>query len=1510
MGIFEDARQEETLRAHIRNLLYDYATQHITTNYVDFTEKAVNELLSQCLCPVPLSDNFSVRLPEEPFDALARFYALDTDLEPYDEKPTNSAAAITYIRNFLATLKGKSASQRAIDGDNHKPFTLDEPFIPILSRRARRETPRPGSNAFRASLDVSHVAFLNSSKVSINKPVLNPAIEEPAVNLESVLNVTFSLGPAIVPQVKNLLKATAALSRPGPNYKNRWLDPSARLDSPPLHLGLGFSPEFVPIFSRRRRFGFVSGSGQVGAEGEARKINGAERTTLEDNPAKQILDFDAASVDELAGTRMADVLYPVLSGPPPRSCAQLPVIAKLLPVKIEDEEMDLRNESMKIVDGWETYHSSSPAPGASTSSITTPHSSQEEIDQLNDYSKMRGLRVSSPDTELMTPVRLLKDSRMDLPALPRSKRFESGRVNNTTKPKRIGANKSLAAFLLDAFNTNNKPKPKPSSPPKARVSPASSPIMQFDEDEDDGTGTKTKMKTDEVKISESEEGEVDIESLESLIPQSGSNAGINGSPTAGTIQPSDPVSFEQDIYAILEGVRDDKEANTPLGFVMQEKLVMADGREMFMEVPNLPPPNEHPPDKILFLPKRLSDYIVPPGSGSGGSSCTGTYHRFLKKTKGRQSATLQLSWVPFTSLDPLPTDEAVVGVEHDYITNNTSVLNAFDRMGVTLEQGIARVVSLVDQVRAGELVLMGDEEEIEKAKSQYQSQPGSPLSSDAEEKIWTEWSKKADDVISRVLHAREEEDRKRSGIMLSREERRRLMGLGGVGTSRDEIVVPAGREVEVDMDTDPEEEGADAGVETGNDFEEQSHAFASAPPSPAFAANTNPNSNADMNPSFTSASIGDTVSHRPETRFGDPFYFARGDSHTNDIDNTTTWDQPASAPAPGDEFIDLMPSVGYPYQEGYENRFESGYGYEYGYAPGEDGGGDSDKENRDPLLALDSGLFPEGLEDDQFGQGHPNIDSSGYSYSHSYSPSLALYPRPWSLASAHAHQNASDEGEEEEDQYRRTKRPRLELEWGTRSERASVGCRDESHGYHHQDSVDDSGIGFMDCDYLSVSPTRHVAGFDWGGASASDKDVLEHHVTDVAGGTSLEDHDWSCLDAGEHIPGPWVTPNHFGEAPFVPLSLDSQVVLPATTDTTMSQNNKMLPSPSPSDVPPSSNTKPFDIPFHDHSAGIALFSKLRAKKLRTPEPIPKPLMEIPVAPDAHPSTTTLKSKSAPETIFDKDTLRLSEPREETSTLRTAAPAHWYMASVNILQKQALVRSFRKESCNINLVERDTLTDVDLIIDPHTAIIFTNLFALPSAVGIVTDNVSAQSWRYDHLLVVFEAFVPSMAFKPSKCESSANAEESLSAYSPPVLKAVGKFRRGVALAEACGHKRAGCRVMTAFADSVREAAGLVRKFGDEAEVRDGTGGILWGDRAWLEDDVEGESNLAAVDGMNPFAACVILCQTLIDDLVEIGPEERIVRFAPHVGRDRMVKLNEVIEQRMQDMQEDAGSSVVQ
>ncbi|KZP04183.1 hypothetical protein FIBSPDRAFT_844294 [Athelia psychrophila] len=113
--------RELQLRAHVHNLLYDYAKKYLTTDYICFTEDAVTALLSEALAPIPITDPHSFTLPEEPFDALTRILKL-TELKPYDEKFTVlHADALGFLRQALR-VSGKPRIERIWDEEDPGAF--------------------------------------------------------------------------------------------------------------------------------------------------------------------------------------------------------------------------------------------------------------------------------------------------------------------------------------------------------------------------------------------------------------------------------------------------------------------------------------------------------------------------------------------------------------------------------------------------------------------------------------------------------------------------------------------------------------------------------------------------------------------------------------------------------------------------------------------------------------------------------------------------------------------------------------------------------------------------------------------------------------------------------------------------------------------------------------------------------------------------------------------------------------------------------------------------------------------------------------------------------------------------------------------------------------------------------------------------------------------------------------------------------------------------------------------
>ena len=261
---------------------------------------------------------------------------------------------------------------------------------------------------------------------------------------------------------------------------------------------------------------------------------------------------------------------------------------------------------------------------------------------------------------------------------------------------------------------------------------------------------------------------------------------------------------------------------------------------------------------------------------------------------------------------------------------------------------------------------------------------------------------------------------------------------------------------------------------------------------------------------------------------------------------------------------------------------------------------------------------------------------------------------------------------------------------------------------------------------------------------------------------------------------------------------------------------------------PPGDVLPLNLELVTHSLRIAAFTELRAKNISRPEPPPTMPVPPPTAAANHVSESKLQPRIVPEEIFDRNTLRIPSPWNAPTTL------HRYMASMDVIQKQALIRSLRLRACAVDLVERDTLAGVDFILDSHTAILLAPLLTLPSQCEALTVRIAKQSWRYSRLLVIFEAFPASHSHRPGPTDTR-NAATPY-AYSPPILKAIKKLRRDLGIAEGGEAKRVATRVLFAFADNVDEVALFTRFFGDLAEANDDTGGAIWGARDWMEDEV--------------------------------------------------------------------------
>lgn len=133
--------RELEMRAHVHDLLHDYALTHITTDYIAFTNTAVHEvgsysclcnltsnnpcrsqILSQSLHAVPTRDSTSLAL-EPPLPELIASTLKLSKVSEYEEKLDVSPESKLYLKDFLhasvASGRTQSKSERCwTEGEN------------------------------------------------------------------------------------------------------------------------------------------------------------------------------------------------------------------------------------------------------------------------------------------------------------------------------------------------------------------------------------------------------------------------------------------------------------------------------------------------------------------------------------------------------------------------------------------------------------------------------------------------------------------------------------------------------------------------------------------------------------------------------------------------------------------------------------------------------------------------------------------------------------------------------------------------------------------------------------------------------------------------------------------------------------------------------------------------------------------------------------------------------------------------------------------------------------------------------------------------------------------------------------------------------------------------------------------------------------------------------------------------------------------------------------------------
>ncbi|KAI9570183.1 hypothetical protein HD554DRAFT_388738 [Boletus coccyginus] len=355
---------EFRLRRHLREVLLPYARTHLTSGHVAFTEKVVEELLLQTLEYVPMADATSFLLPTEPFEVLMRsLHSLDPT--PPEERWATPSEHLRYLRTFFPPPPHPQdlPTEKCWLEDDHyvKLSLICRPISPpILSKRARRETPTLGSINSRASVPRTKSAltkFLDLNPVSIQ------SIEDlPAPPMDDVLDLRLTLDSATGARVRPLLQSVLV-----PPMRHQSLDffedtPGVseflKHDSPLRSLPSLDSPPLFPRIAQGR---------------STHKGAGSNAKSGVSNP---ICVSDLASMLHVAS-----------------------------PELIDGEDGDINNHHNTVVSGWATLAYSSPPPPSLHSS------GGSEVDELWD--------ISPPGT----PATSLVAAKMDEVEIPRIRKF-------------------------------------------------------------------------------------------------------------------------------------------------------------------------------------------------------------------------------------------------------------------------------------------------------------------------------------------------------------------------------------------------------------------------------------------------------------------------------------------------------------------------------------------------------------------------------------------------------------------------------------------------------------------------------------------------------------------------------------------------------------------------------------------------------------------------------------------------------------------------------------------------------------------------------------------------------------------------------------------------------------------------------------------------------------------------------------------------------------------------------
>ncbi|KAH8094622.1 hypothetical protein BXZ70DRAFT_896480 [Cristinia sonorae] len=278
------------------------------------------------------------------------------------------------------------------------------------------------------------------------------------------------------------------------------------------------------------------------------------------------------------------------------------------PLEIRSSQgSDMYKQHMAVVSGWTAL----VTPFSPTPSL---ESGTSEIDEL--------LSPSPPDASPLY-VKLLEDSKMDEYEMPRAE----GKMLGS---QAFGAGQSLSDFLSPVLHP---------IPVARNVDPR---II---------TSPKLQSSSPQTIITASMLGQ----------PPSADDEDIRNSLSARSSRLEDPKSDDtDDLLTNIQARGGLLPSQDPLGFVLKETF--DDKEALMMQIPQLPPPNEHNPSTII--PAGMAHLLASWKCGQQDQvEALGASVSCLKKVKGLQSLNIELSWRPFNFGYHVPTDEEVADVD-------------------------------------------------------------------------------------------------------------------------------------------------------------------------------------------------------------------------------------------------------------------------------------------------------------------------------------------------------------------------------------------------------------------------------------------------------------------------------------------------------------------------------------------------------------------------------------------------------------------------------------------------------------------------------------------------------------------------------------------------------------------------------------------------------------------------------------------------------------------------------